>query len=391
MKNSIIKILTLIIGTAVVLACEPMKDVYEELDKNPSSISADLAFVLEEDDYELSGIESAEKYKSFSTVDDAKEGIPNILAAKYPHLGAPSSALVGYDLYQGSVKYIYDDWKANYDMEVEKPIPTYTVTEDDYDAVLGTPNYGSFGNADEINTLLNMKYPDAWDNDGAELTYEYYSGSTNTVTANWSLHYGVWYQQNELDSDAYEYMGRSSYFSSIDDAEYKVPVWLTNTQFPYAKAGDRYMVQYTYKDYDDDTNYKPRLILNEFNGAEWEVVGSIIEEQLQCGHDGTEWVPDNTIKYTMTSDDYTAVSEAYADINPDGSSSMASYGNYDITLWSDEEITSSIGMVLKDVFPGSENGQKYLVFYDVWTGSSGETRTEHLILSGDEYVPVGSE
>ena len=53
MKNSIIKILTLIIGFASLLACEPMKDVYEELDKNPSSISADLAFTLEDDDYEV--------------------------------------------------------------------------------------------------------------------------------------------------------------------------------------------------------------------------------------------------------------------------------------------------------------------------------------------------
>ena len=82
MKNSIIKILTLIIGFAVVMACDPMKDVYDELDKNPSSISADLDFTLEEDDYELSGIESAAKFKSFSSIDDAKEGIPNILAER---------------------------------------------------------------------------------------------------------------------------------------------------------------------------------------------------------------------------------------------------------------------------------------------------------------------
>lgn len=374
----------------LIMACDPMADIYEEMDGNPKAESADLDFILEDDDYELSGNEDAAKYKSFESVDEAKEGIPNILAEKYPHLGAPSSAIVGYDLYQGSVKYIYDDWKADYGMDVEDPIPTYTVTQDDYDAVLGEGNYGSFDNADDINTFLNMKYPDAWSNDGVELTYEYYSGSTNTVTANWSLHYGVWYQQNPLDSEAYAYMGRSSYFSSIDDAEYKVPIWITNTQFPYAKAGDRHMVQYTYKDYDDDKNYKPRLILNEYDGTEWLVVVSIVEAQLQCGHDGTEWVPDNTIKYTMTSDDYTAVSEAFAGSNPYGSASMANYGNYDSGLWSEDEIEESIGGVLFSNFPDSEQGQKYLVSFSVYTGT-GETWTRHLILSGDTYVPVGGE
>ena len=120
------------------------------------------------------------------------------------------------------------------------------------------------------------------------------------------------------------------------------------------------------------------------------MIGSIIESQLQLGHDGSNWVPDNTIKYSMTSADYTAVSEAYADSNPAGSESMANYGNYDTGLWSAEQITESIGGVLKSNFPEADEGQKYLVFYSVYTGAS-QTWTEHLILSGGEYVPVGSE
>ena len=34
MKKSIIKVLTMIIGLAAFMACDPMKDVYDELDKN---------------------------------------------------------------------------------------------------------------------------------------------------------------------------------------------------------------------------------------------------------------------------------------------------------------------------------------------------------------------
>jgi len=399
MNKSIKRIFTVIIAIGLFMACDPMADVYDELDKNPSAISSDLNFTLEEDDYELSGDENAAKYKSFSSIDDAKEGIPNILTEKYPQLGAPSSAIVQYDLYQGSVKYSYDDYENDYvGGVVTNPIPVYEVTQDDYDAVLGEGNYGNFGNIDEIRDFLDYKYPDAWDNNGVLLTYKYYSGTTEIVTNTFSKHYDEWYMQRVLSKDAgdYAYMGRTGdYFSSQDEAEEKIPVWL-NPQFPFAKAGDRYLVQYLWRNYDNEDDEgtpkeKPELVLSEYNGSAWMMVGSIVEAQLQLGHDGTNWVPDNTIKYEMTSADYTAVSEAYASINPDGSASMASYGNYDITLWSDDEITESIGMILLDVFPGSEQGQKYLVFYSVWTGSSGETRTEHLILSGDKYVPVGSE
>lgn len=385
------KIYMLFLAAIVLVACDPNKDIYSDMDANPEPITAALEFTLSEDDYELSGIESAAKYGSFSNEDDAKEGIPNILTEKYPQLGATSSAIVTYDLYQGSVKFIYDDWKADLwePQPVEDPIPTYTVTTADYDAVLGEGNYGNFDNPDDINTLLNMKYPDAYSNTGVSLTYDYYDGGTSTVTNNWSKHYGIWYLQNKLDSEAYAYMGRSSYFSSIDDAEFKVPVWLTNTQFPYAKSGDRHLINFTYKDYDDDKNYKDRLILNEFDGAEWTVISSITVATLKLGHDGSNWVPDNTIKYTMNGDDYALVVANYADINAAGVASMANYGNYDITIWLDEEITNSVADVLAKNFGSAGDGQKYLVSYSVYTGSAGDTHTKHYIKEGDKYVLLG--
>lgn len=382
-------------GIVLVLACDPMSDIYDKLDENPSAISADLDITLASDDYKLSGIESAAKYKNFSNIDDAKEGIPNILAAKYPQLGNPSSALVTFDLYQGSASYKYDDYQAKYaGGVVTKPIPVYEVTQADYDAVLGAGNYGNFSSIDQLRAFLEYKYPTAGANDGVKLTYVYYSGTTNVLTNTFSKHYDVWYLQRVLSKAEgdYAYMGRTgNYFSSIDEAEAKIPVWL-NPQFPYAKVGDRYLVQYLYRDYADvdDNNKakeKERLVLSEFNGSVWEKVGSVIQSQLQLGHDGTQWVPDNTIKYTMSSDDYAAVSAAYADSNPAGSSSMATYGNYDTKLWSSDQIQESIAGVLITNFPGSEQGQKYLVSYKVYTGS-GDVWSIHLILSGDTYVPV---
>ncbi len=83
----------------VVVACDPMKETIDDLDATPTTITADLEIVLDDDDYEMSGVPSAETFHSFSNVDDAKEGIPNILNEKYPQLGKPSSAKVVYDLY----------------------------------------------------------------------------------------------------------------------------------------------------------------------------------------------------------------------------------------------------------------------------------------------------
>lgn len=395
MKN--LNIYMLLMTVLVFVACDPMKETIDKLDENPPPITADLDFTLTDDDYELSGIPSAEKFHSFSNIDDAKEGIPNILDAKYPQLGKPSSAKVGYDLYQGSVRYIYDDYEADYaGGVVENPIPVYTLQSEDYDEVLGTPNYGNFDNPEDIVIFLNYKYPDASTNDGVLLTYQYYSGGTSTVTATWSKAYDFWYEQRVLskaDGD-YEYMQRGSrdYFSSNDDAEEKIPVWL-NPQFPYAKAGDRYMVQYLFRDYNDEDDdgkakEKERIVLNEFNGSVWELVSSIAVSTLKLGHDGNSWVPDNTIKYTMSGADYDFVIIEYESVNAAGVASMATYGNYDLTIWSDDEVTSSLGAVLNENFSSAEEGQKYAISYEVWTGSAGLDLTKLFVMSGGSYVPL---
>ena len=79
MKN--LNIYILLMAVLVVVACDPMKETIDDLDANPPPVTADLDFTLTDDDYELSGVESAEKYHSFSNEEDAEEGIPNILTA----------------------------------------------------------------------------------------------------------------------------------------------------------------------------------------------------------------------------------------------------------------------------------------------------------------------
>ena len=568
MKKSIIKILTVLIGFSAFMACDPMKDVYDELDKSPAAISADLNIVLEEDDYELSGNENAAKYGSFSNIDDAKEGIPNILTAKYPQLGKGSSAIVGYRLYVGSPEglsdYTYaDDYKISEDdyysvsdevgdagffnntyksedyipgilttnivdpEDGEKIAVNFEYANKEYDEISGVtiykedfesyvvPDLGSiqtfsivgdqewvsyssssgyqagnmsgysypdnvpnedwmvlpeidldgFSDAElKLNQVLNYlgsgvvgtdiavklstdydgvdpltatwenlefdQFPagDEWDaveskvsladyadqkifiafyykstvdyapnwrvisvvveegeavtTDSRNVFYEYDAAATS-----WSAAGDEVYYLASSDYDAMGSPGRYNNFSSSDPASNYLPQMLT-IMFPYAQEEQQLFVIYKY--YSSSAGEtQTRGDLYTFSSNTWSYAPSTIETVMQLGMNGSVWEPDNTIKYEMTSDDYSAVSEAYESTNPDGSASMAQYGNYDINLWSDAEILESIGMILKDQFPASDEGQKYLVSYAVWTGSAGETRSLHVILSGGEYVPVG--
>jgi len=558
------------IGIAVMMACDPMEDVYKELDKNPTAISADLDIVLEDDDYELSGIESAAKYGSFSNIDDAKEGIPNILTDKYPHLGEGSSAIVGYKLYVGSPEglsdYTYaDEYKVSeadyYSVSTEvgdagffnntskaednvpgilatnivdpedgkkvavsskyadkeyEDISGVTIYEEDFESyvvpdlgalqtfsIVGAQEWVSYSSSSgyqagnmsgysypdnvpnedwmvlpeidldgyskaelKLNQVLNYlgegvvgtdiavkistdydgadpltatwvnldfdQFPagDEWDAVESKVSLEdyadqkifiaFYYKSTVDFAANWRLisvvveegeavatdTKNVFYEYDATstswsaagdevyylassDYDAMGSPGRYNNFSSSDPASNYLPQMLS-AMFPYAQEEDQLFVIYRYYSSSaGETQTRGDLYTYSLNT--WSYAPSTIETVMQLGMNGTIWEPDNTIKYEMTSDDYTAVSEAYATKNPDGSASMDQYGNYDTRIWSDEEILESIGGVLLSNFPGSEEGQKYLVSYKVYTGSAGETRTLHVILSGGEYVPVGSE
>ncbi|MFK7807700.1 MAG: hypothetical protein AB8F74_07885, partial [Saprospiraceae bacterium] len=83
-------------------------------------------------------------------------------------------------------------------------------------------------------------------------------------------------------------------------------------------------------------------------------------------------------------DDYTAIAAAAETENPDGASSISSFGNFDVQLWDDATILKFIGARLIELFPTVE-GQKYLVSYDTWEPGAG-VRDLYLIYEGGEYV-----
>ncbi len=77
-------------------ACDPMEDIYNDIDAQENVIIGDAVFTLTDDDYEELGVDGG-----FSSVDQAKELLPAYLTDLYPVWGKGSSALIGYNLVDG--------------------------------------------------------------------------------------------------------------------------------------------------------------------------------------------------------------------------------------------------------------------------------------------------
>jgi hypothetical protein len=375
MKMNISKLYMFLMAAFAMVACDPNKDIIKELEENPAPITADLDIVLVADDYEDSGNDGAAKFGNFSSEDDAKEGIPNILTAQYPHLGQGSSAKVQYDLY-APIRMSYDT--------------IHTLTSEDYDAI--GESYGNLSSLSDIFKATSYIVPDPQGNEVLVLGYEWWNGSgVETREDKMAYYEGDWYISYVPTTEEYYAMGQSfPNFDSRSTARREIEGMLNTNYYLSAEEGDfrTSVFTYTYKNDDGVRQFDNFLAVFMFVGGKWAAIQDVSPRVLQLGHDGSKWVPDNTIKYTMTGDDYAFVVTEYESVNPAGAASMDRFGNYDITIWSAEEIESSIADVLMEHFASSPDGQKYLVFYKVWTGSASDEYTLHMIKSGDTYVPV---
>ncbi len=170
--------------------------------------------------------------------------------------------------------------------------------------------------------------------------------------------------------------------SSIPPSNY-LAVFL-NLKFPYAEEGDELDVAY---DYDSSSSGKQvRGDLYTFTDGEWLLFASVQSTSLQFGHDGSNWVPDNTIKYFMLPADYDYIVETFGSKYSSETANLAAFGNFNGFSWTFDMIDESIGAVLLHNFPNAAEGQKYIVTYSIYDGSTHDSTTS-LILEGGIYVP----
>ncbi len=356
-------------------ACDPMEDVYDELDALKGPFTKKVDVTLSSEDY------TEVKGKSyFTTEEKAAAAIPEFLNEAYSHLENGSTVRVTYN------KLMFPGYNSSVS-EVEK----YTAVAEDYDFT--GESHDNFNSAGDLVKLLEHKYPDAVENQLVVLTYDYYqNGATSTVTDSFYFKDGAWRNIYHVSDEDYASVGKRSDFSSSDDdllPEYFNKL-LSNTVFG-AVAGDVKYVSYAY--YSNKTTTQQVLGM-VYNGSEWVKVNpeAVEEAVLQLKKKQGTWVPDLTKSYTLVADDYVWISkQPELGTQPQRDNlgdpkylnfyqSWAGNDNY----WSDEDVLVALSGFLKNKFPNEEVGQKFEVTYAYYK-SGNKTNTVTLIKreSGD--------
>ena len=381
------KIFYLFAITAFVFtSCNPLEDVIEEVDALTANdaLVDDLVLTLSDDDY-TADVEDGGfgfSFPNFNSPEQAKELLPGFLSAKYPQLGVTyspngeikkkSTALISYKLFN----------KKN----DEKSLIVYTVTSADY--IASGHSFGNFSSLSDITEFLDTKYPDAADRLLVSLTYEYFNGTKSTLTNGFINNKGTWEMATGITVAEYTAMGEGRpQFSSEKEALTKIALFAKNRfQYDGKVAGDIEGVMYELyvkdtQDLDGDKNVDESLVYSFvtfviYDGANWSTYNNVVDQSIKLGHDGTTWVPDNTIKYTLTPEDFELVGNGFRD-------------NFDVREGEGEETVESrrvkINTILLNNFPDLGIDQKFSVSYAVWAPGN-EVYVMNLIHDGTEYI-----
>ena len=218
-------------------------------------------------------------------------------------------------------------------------------------------------------------------------------GDYYTYDGGWELADDVYYlSKADYDSmgEGSGQPGRFNNFSSSTPADAYIPTFLSiNDPFAFGQEEDRIIVVYKYF---STSCFCTQIRGNAYTviGGEWTPHTSVISTTLQFGHDGNSWVPDNTIRYTLTGADYGAIVAALSGAYPDATSSMDNFGNFDrrvgnAAYWSDDMVVEALNIVLDNLDPGAAEEQKYVVTFLVFTGTGGEEDFA-MIKIGGEWV-----
>lgn len=316
---------------------------------------------------------------------------------------------------------IYELTSADFDLIGEELGDTYPAP------AANAAQYNSFGVVEDSNTywsdsmileainiVLQEQFPTAAEGDEFVVNYKVFTGSTTVPTSTSVILNGGQYVVDDtppavstiVETSVFAYtngdwgtplaLPRSVYqeefaqrYANFDDEEtagFYIARYI-EPMFPYAQEGDYVAVAYNFYNGERTvTNYANFV----YRDGEFNYVPSVVEETLQFGHDGEGWEPDNTIVYNMTEADYAAVGEALADEYPDPAWSVGNFSNFDRRVgnrnyWSQDMLVEAMNVVLDRIHPGAEEGQKYVVNFDIYDGSAG-TESLSLIKEEGEWV-----
>lgn len=343
---------------------------------------------------------------------------------------------VTYDIYDGSsgsetMTVLFDG--NNY---VSVGAMSYEVTNADYDFIgveFATAYPGPAGNAAQFNSfdvressgnfwsedmlaealaaVLDENFPAAEDGAQFDVSYAIYNGSVATRILSFEKQAGAFVVNNEttvstieetnvfalangswdmpyvVSEEDYNQIGlRFPNFGSTEEALDKIST-LLDLKFPFAEEGDFVPVAY-----DIFNGSVVRLYANFiFENGSFRGFPNIKQQSLQFGFSDGMWEADNTKRYSFIGDDYSLVSSAFADVYPGPASNVGDFSSFDVressgNYWSDDMLIEAMGVVLDNLEPNAEVGQKYVISFAVYNGSV-VTETLSLIKNADnEWV-----
>jgi hypothetical protein len=379
-KNYILGLFSLV----VFFGCnDPLGDelkIAEEALSKPAKV---IEYTLADADYEIVDI----RFGNFNSEDHAKENVPTILSSIFPALGDGSSAAITYNIYAPKrsqrVQFLYE------------------VTSDDYDAQ--GHSFGNYDSFQDITEFLDWKYPslESYEDtprtfespsngDFVFLTYKYYNGSVNEFTDGFIYNSGAWEKAGGFTQAEYNAMGENfANFSNDDEAMVKIPIFLKD-KFKFDPQATGTVLGFSYGLYSSGDVYGT-VVYFTFNGSEWVQYNNEIQQVLRLGKKGGTWIPDNTIKITLSSSDYATIGAIeggdrganVADFNSFYQGSNTTGG----TWWANEDIEEVLLEFVNQEFAGEADGQKYALTYEVYIGSGAyQTRTAKFIKVEGAYI-----
>jgi hypothetical protein len=217
--------------------------------------------------------------------------------------------------------------------------------------------------------------------------YFMYSGSA------WESADGVYY----LSSEDYDSMGENSgqpgrfnNFSSSVPADNYIPTFLSlNQPFAFGQDEDELIVIYRYFSSSCSCTQTRGNLYTVIDGK-WTAYQSTIDTSLQFGNDGSTWVPDNTIRYTLTGADVAFISDAFIDIYPGPADNVGFFGSFDrrsgsSNYWSDDMLLEAFNALLENGNFVTAEEQKYVLTYVIYNGST-TNETKSVIKTGGVWV-----
>lgn len=286
-----------------------------------------------------------------------------------------------------STDYSGDVLTANWDLISFSALPAL----DDWNALSEDYDFSAY-DGQQVNVAFKYESTgtDAarWRISGMFIKVPGYSGPSMTKSnyykyngSSWDLVNNVYY----LSSEDYDLMGTGSgepgqynNFSSSSLPENYIPTFL-DIKYPFAQEGDKWFI--TYKYYDGSTTLTKGNLYTFTNGAWAASVSS-----LKFGFDNGVWVPDNTIRYTLTNADYEYIGNTLSS-DPEYSgitNTLIQYHDYDYN-WSSDQILYSLGVFLDYYDPTAAEDQKYQITYLLYDSGIQEL-TASLKKVGGEWI-----